>query len=468
MSELKSAYELANKRIIAPRYAKEAPKIEKLMDFISIPEFDNKEDKLIGDNETKILSEIQESIKKKEAEEKIMSKIEIQEAETINYGDNFLEVYWNGNFMGYNGFDRLNRTMAFGLSNKNVRVRVEIEPYLVHINQATQAQLRLMANEQISPSAPKVYGTTMPLSCQHAGKKILYTMIETSEKVHKDYAEKLNLMNEIWVPTEYGKKILNRSNVCTPVYVMPLGVDIERYHPNCGTMSFGSSTRGFKFVSVFRWSYRKGFDILLRAFMEEFSNDEDVSLVMVSRAVECPEETGLEKIVQDFNDIKSFVRKPQEDLPHVALYTKPINEKDMPKVYGSADAFVLISRGEGFGLPYIEAAACGLPVIGSNCSGQSDFLKEDNSYLVDPDDFIEAKVGGNMSAMAKLCHFYEGQIFPHFGETAIQKTKEQLRSVFENYKEAQKKADKLRNLIVKNYTWDMAIDRVHNRLREIS
>jgi len=465
---MKTAYELACERIIAPRYSKKEEKSEKLMDFIPIPELDDKEDKIVDDsNETKILDDIKEDIKKKEIEEKNMSNIKIQESESISYED-FLEVHWNGHFMGYNGFDRLNRNMVFGLSNRNVKVKVDIEPYLVHINKSTQAQLRSMANTQISPSAPKVYGTTIPLAMSHPGKKILYTMIETSEKVHKDYAEKLNLMGEVWVATEYGKKILSNSNVRTPIHVMPLGVDVDRYRPSCGAINFGSATRDFKFISVFRWSYRKGFDILLRAFMEEFSENENVSLIMVSRAVQSPEEIGVDKIVQDFNDIKSCVKKSPEELPHIALYTKPIDEKDMPKVYSSANAFVLISRGEGFGLPYIEAASCGLPVIGSNCSGQTDFLKEDNSYLVDPDGFTEAKINGNMSSMAKLCYFYEGQIFPNFGDAAIQKTKEHMRNVFENYNEAKIKAEKLRKLIVNNYTWGMAIDRVYNRLREIS
>jgi glycosyltransferase involved in cell wall biosynthesis len=275
-------------------------------------------------------------------------------------------------------------------------------------------------------------------------------------------------MGEIWVATEYGKEILERSGVRTPILVMPLGVDADRYYPNCGKIDFGAATRDFKFISVFRWSYRKGFDILLKAFMEEFSANENVSLIMVSRAAQTPEEVGTDKMLQDFNDIKSFIKKPAEELPHIALYTKPIDEKNMPKFYNSANAFILISRGEGFGLPYIEAAACGLPVIGSNCSGQTDFLKEDNSYLVDPDDFREAKIGGNMSAMAKLCHFYEGQTFPVFDTAAIQKTKEHMRYIFENYNDAKKKAEKLRNLIVNNYTWGMAIDRVYNRLREIS
>jgi glycosyltransferase involved in cell wall biosynthesis len=150
------------------------------------------------------------------------------------------------------------------------------------------------------------------------------------------------------------------------------------------------------------------------------------------------------------------------------LYDKPIKEKDMPGVYALANAFVLISRGEGFGLPYYEAAATGLPVIGSHCSGQMDLLNEDNSYIVEPDCYATARLNGNMSKLAKHCGFYEDQTFPDFGRDAIEKTKEHMRSVYEDYDSAQIKAAILGKTVRDNYTWDMAIDRVYRRLKEFS
>lgn len=467
MDSLKSAYDLACERIISSRqyysYEKEKEETEsRKIDFIEIPEFSDRQDVVIesdGSNNTKIL----ENVEKRDDN---MSDIKIQESESIHYND-ILEVCWSGNFMDFSGFARMNRTMVFGLSNRNVRVKPEIEPYLVHINKETQAQILEMSNTTISPMAPKVFGVTVPTTVTHGGIKIVYTMIETSEKVHKDYSGKIKLMDEIWVASEYGKKILENSGVNNSL-VMPLGVDIGRYKPNCGTMNLGKSIRDFKFVSVFRWSYRKGFDILLRAYLEEFSNNDNVSLLLVSRAVESTEDTSAEKIIEDFCDIKQSVDKPESDLPHVSLYVKPIGEKDMPKVYGSCNAFVLISRGEGFCLPIIEASSCGLPIIASNVTAQQDYLTNENSYLVEPDGYIEAKVGGNMSKMAKLCHFYDGQIFPNFNRKSINQTKEHMRNVFENYKEAKEKSEKLRKHIAEKYTWDMAINRVYKRLKEIS
>jgi len=458
MSPLKSAWELASERVIASRYRVERE--DQPLDFVVIPEFSDREDRVVESNESHLITDPD-----KEREKKV-SNIKIQDPQSIVVSDKIMEVIWQGQFFDYGGFARMNRTMAFGLSNRNVKVKVEMDTFLTHVNKATQEQLNNMTRYEVSKTAPKVYGVTVPMRVSYPGRKILYTMIESSECVHPDYAGKLSMVDEVWVASKYGRDIMEKSNIKMPVYVMPLGVDINRYKPNCGKMDFGS-TRKFVFLSVFRWSYRKGFDVLLKAFMEEFSGEEDVSLLMVSRAVECPEENSIAKIAEDFASVRSFIKKSDDELPHVALYTKPIHEKDMPKVYGSSDAFVLISRGEGFCLPMVEAASCGLPVIASNVTAQRDFLKEDNSYLVEPEGYVEAKLNSNTAQMAKLCRFYEGQRFPDFGRRAIEQTREHMRYVYENYQSAKTKAEKLRNLVVNNYTWDMAIDRVYNRLKEI-
>jgi len=487
MSSLKSAYDLACERVIGSKYSpkkvyseEEEEEEEEVMTPIEfVVDFKRpgsvKDDReyspaFIDQNPSERLPEssLEQEEGKEEGKEveKEGLEISVQEPESIHYDERIMEVHWNGNVLDYGGFARLNRNMIFGLSNRNVRVKVDADPYMVQVNKTTQEMLEKMGRVEISPDAPKVFGCTVPLNFNHTSKKILYTMIETSKGVHLDYAGKLNMAHEIWVPTQHGKEILEASGIHPEIRVMPLGVDPQRYvAANNKPMNFGMSLRGFKFLSVFRWSPRKGYDILLKAFMEEFSSEEDVSLLLVSRPVSVVEELGEKQIVDGFNTIKVSINKPESELPHIALYNKPISERDMPKMYSLGDAFVLISRGEGFGLPYCEAAAAGLPVIASNCSGHSDYLKEDNSFLVDPDDYV---VADRLSSLGKLCRFYEGQIFPDFGRPAIEKTKEHMRFVFENYKEAQKKAKKLRSSIISNYTWDMAIDRIYNRLKEFS
>jgi len=475
MCALKTAWELASERIIASKYKKEVFRDEENepVEFVTDFEFPGTKDEegefskdFIEKSQTQFGGNKQKP-QEPNSEVNETGEIKVMQPESHTFHDLNLEVILNGNFTGYLGFDRVNRVIAFGLSNRNVKVKIEIEKYLNHINKSTREQLNILEKTEVSPDAPKIWGVTMPLNLSHTGKKIVYTMIETSEKAHKDYSGKLNLADEVWVPTNYGKQVLANRDIHIPDFVRPLGVDPSRYNEKAGIMDFGQVMRSFKFLSVFRWSYRKGFDLLLRAYLEEFNSSDDVSLLMVSRSVECLEDVGVQKIVEDFNAIKSSVNKSEEDLPHIALYTKPIRESVMPRVYGSCNAYVSLSRGEGFNLPIVEAASVGLPVIATNVTAHKDYLKPDNSFLIEPEGYVTANINGELSRMAKLCRFYEGQIFPNFHNKSLQQIREAMRYVYENYGEAEKRAKRLQSFIQNNYTWDMAVDRVYNRLVQV-
>ncbi len=383
--------------------------------------------------------------------------------QTIHY-DGIPELHWYGNFTSYTGFSKMNRMFAFGLSDRNVAIKIDNQQCPVEVNQSTLEQIQKMENTIIQDDAPKVFSATIPLKTMHGGKKVLYTMMENSQTLHKDYVEKLNMFNEIWVPTNYNKTICKNNGVHPEVKVMPLGVDTDRYRPDIKPFEFKFPLNGFVFISVFKWNHRKGWDILLKSFMEEFSNKDDVSLLIVSRT---DVHHNRNIILNDFKNTMSGINKPDSEMPHISLYDKEIPERDMPSIYKRANAFVMISRGEGFGLPLIESAAVGLPVISSYCSGQTDYLNDDNSFLVHPEGYSKAVVNGNMSNLAKHCRFYEDQVFPVFGQQSIERTKELMRYVYENHQEAVNKSKNLTYKVHKEYSWKKAIDKVYNRVLEL-
>ncbi|HET7292741.1 MAG TPA: glycosyltransferase family 1 protein [Vicinamibacteria bacterium] len=74
-----------------------------------------------------------------------------------------------------------------------------------------------------------------------------------------------------------------------------------------------------------------------------------------------------------------------------------VQEAQLPALYSGADAFVYASLYEGFGLPVVEAMACGAPVITSSTSSLAE-LAGDAASLVDPED--EAMLS---EAMRRLC-----------------------------------------------------------------
>jgi glycosyltransferase involved in cell wall biosynthesis len=102
--------------------------------------------------------------------------------------------------------------------------------------------------------------------------------------------------------------------------------------------------------------------------------------------------------------------KPDENSPHIPSYEAHIaelgltdsihwagyiDEADKPAVYRGAETFVFPSRYEGFGLPPLEAMACGTPVVTSNSSSLPEVVGS-AGFANDPDD--ERQMGGSIIA----------------------------------------------------------------------
>src|SRR3972149_10010834 len=83
------------------------------------------------------------------------------------------------------------------------------------------------------------------------------------------------------------------------------------------------------------------------------------------------------------SDIPGIVK--ELGIEKTTLFPGYIEKEDMSAVYSAASVFVFPSLYEGFGLPILEAFACGTPVITSNTSSMPE-VAGDAAVLVDPAD----------------------------------------------------------------------------------
>jgi glycosyltransferase involved in cell wall biosynthesis len=102
---------------------------------------------------------------------------------------------------------------------------------------------------------------------------------------------------------------------------------------------------------------------------------EDYPLVLAGRKPD--------KVSAIFPDYDSYIQKLR--LEEYVRWIGFVQEEDKPVLYRHADTFVFPSRYEGFGLPVLEALACGVPVVASERGALGEVIGE-AGFAVDPDD----------------------------------------------------------------------------------
>ncbi len=68
--------------------------------------------------------------------------------------------------------------------------------------------------------------------------------------------------------------------------------------------------------------------------------------------------------------------------PSMTDMTTGIPQETMARMYNALDVFLLPTKGEGFGIPIVEAMACGIPVITTNCTAQKEICAEGGAWMI--------------------------------------------------------------------------------------
>lgn len=271
--------------------------------------------------------------------------------------------------------------------------------------------------------------------------RIGWTMLEVNG-LPRDWVDGCNRMDEVWVPASFNEQTFRHSGVTVPIRVMPLGVDVDYYHP--GATGFRPSSR-FIFLSVFEWGERKGAELLLRAFAEEFKESEPVLLLLsvYNRDPSVDVQAEVDKL-----DLPSSP-------PIVVMTNAEFADYQMGALYRSADCFVLPTRGEGWGMPILEAMACGLPTIATNWSGPADFLHEGVGYPLQVRSLVPAKA---------KCPYYDGF---EWAEPDLEHLRFLMREVFDRPDRARQKGAAAAAEVASKYSLEHAAERVKHRILEL-
>ena len=304
-------------------------------------------------------------------------------------------------------------------------------------------RLNAIRQERIDPRTPQVvYAQGDVFEKNFGSYKIGYTMLEV-DGFPEEWVRQANLMDEVWVPSSFNRETFLASGLTKPVHVMPLGIDPHHFNPEIKGFPIPDH---FTFLSVFEWGERKAPELLLRAFNQEFSSAEQVLLLCKVTN----KDPGV-NISSQVRDLQLNPRGGQIEF----IYNRSIPYHQLGSLYRSADCFVLPFRGEGWGMPILEAMACGLPVIATNWSAPTEFLSPENAYPLSARRLIPA--------VAK-CPYYNGF---RWADPDYEHLRYLLRYVFEHHEEANEKGRLASREALKSWTWSHAAERIKRRLHEL-
>ena len=182
--------------------------------------------------------------------------------------------------------------------------------------------------------------------------------------------------------SNYTKKLIHKiSNKATKV-ALPLAVNHEFFKPDD---SEKLQSQKLKICSVSRIEQFKGHDFILNVIAQlpiKYRKQIEFNIagtgIYSRELVKLTEKLGVDEQVNFYGFVKDL---------------------DLPNFYNNNELFVLCSREnpnntsvEGFGLVFLEAQACGLPVIGTNTGGISDAIDHENGgWLINQDNEAELR-----------------------------------------------------------------------------
>jgi hypothetical protein len=257
-----------------------------------------------------------------------------------------------------------------------------------------------------------------------------------SDKVPGSWLHQMDAFDRLWMPSEWGRDVLVAHGLAeSKIRVVESGINERIYFPK--PVEHG----GFVFLFIGKHEPRKSLEETVAAFVQEFPVDAHPE---VELWVKADHPIFPQRVAQ--------LRAQYAHEPRIRFVSGLLSDEQMAHLYNRADAFVYPTKAEGFGLPCIEALACGLPVITTEYSAQTTFLKHVRGLFYP----VQFEVGELQDA--DYAHFYShdygGEGYGHWAVPKIESIRAGMRDVYENIGQWRERARQASRIIHDNFAWD--------------
>ena len=174
------------------------------------------------------------------------------------------------------------------------------------------------------------------------------------------------------------KEAIRAAKQDLPIVVIPPGVDVDRFKPldeqsRINTRrNFGFEDKDEVILTLSRLVPRKGMDVLIAAIAELSQARPNIHLLIAG--------TG-----RDLHRLKALAGSSNAPVTFLGY----VPDEEVSELYGMADIFGMVCRvrwggleQEGFGIVFLEAAACGVPQIAGRSGGADEAVLEGESGLI--------------------------------------------------------------------------------------
>ncbi|GIP31287.1 glycosyltransferase [Paenibacillus sp. J2TS4] len=372
------------------------------------------------------------------------------------------QVVWRGPVYDATGYGTASREYVFQLDRQGVDVKIEAYRWgipLIEIDKLEKDRLKKLIEKPYAKNKRKVliyHSPPWKIDTKKERKQFDYLILNTvweAARMPNSWLLTINQFDAACVPSTHNMEAMGNSGVHVPLFLVPHGVDTNKYKPENRKLSIKEAEGKFIFISVFDFNHRKNPETLLRAYWEEFKADDHVALV-IKTAKKYWDGSSKQRVRNRITEYKKRLGFGDETAP-VYLFTDVFEEMILTGIYTLGHVFVLPTRGEGVGLPFMEALSSGIPVIATGWGGQMDFLNERNSFLIE----YQLKYPGiSMNSEHAISSVYrdlfeeEGQLW---AEPDLRDLKRKMRYAYENPNLCKKKGKQGRKDMLP-FSWNKA------------
>lgn len=297
------------------------------------------------------------------------------------------------------------------------------------------------------------------------GQRITYTVFE-SDILPEGWKENLERSDLVITASDWGAEILRRGLEGTPVAVVPEGVDPILHHQWNRPTDLQPWQRHerpgapleecFRFLAVGKFETRKSYEELIAAFQLAFADRPDARLLLrLHNPFDPAYREGVQRLVGDGMGGRVQIVEGVGG-------GEMLSPEAMAELYRSSHCFVFASKGEGWGLPLIEAISCGTPFLATHYSGPLQYLQHCQQSFSRIEYQLEEIHAPDFLRFHRFCPERPAR----WARPDVPSLARQMRQVYENWPAVRDQAEANARTIHQRFSWAAAAEALIDGLQE--